>query len=74
MSGRRVRGSRYRVPPRKPMDQHKQTASFSLDPARRAWLRENYARLGYRNESHAVDELIKRLMDEGDSGRDRKRQ
>jgi hypothetical protein len=54
------------MPPRKPLDQHKIQLSVTIDRDRRLWLRENYAALGFRSESHAVDEAIGLLMKKGE--------
>jgi len=57
------------MPARKPFEQHKIAMSITLEPARRKWLRENYAELGYRSESHAVDDAIGLLMQKAEPGR-----
>ena len=56
------------VPPRKLPQEHKQHLTVTVEPATREWLRQNWERLGYRSESHAVDDAIKRLRESG-SGR-----
>ena len=57
------------LPPRKPLDQHRLQLSVTLDRDHRTWLRENYAELGYRSESHAVDEAIGLLMRKAEADR-----
>lgn len=52
------------VPAKKPLDQHKQTYSFSLDPLRRKWVRENFERLNYRSESHMMDDILRQYIEE----------
>ena len=73
MNRARVGHTRYTLPPRKPIEEHRKSVSYSIDPQRREWLRENFDRLGFRNESHAVDELIRRLIREDESGSKEKR-
>ena len=51
------------VPPRKPINEHKQSGTWSIDPNVRRWLRENFGGLGFRSESHAVEEAIRRLKE-----------
>jgi hypothetical protein len=51
------------VPPRKPLDEKKQPLSVTIEPDHRKWLRENYLHLGFRSESHAVDQAIRLLME-----------
>lgn len=60
-NGRRVAD----MPPRKPADEHKQHLNVTVEPINREWLRENWAQLGYRSESHAVDDAIRRLRESG---------
>jgi hypothetical protein len=50
------------MPPRKPFDQHKLPLSVTVDRTHRLWLRENYLELGFRSESHAIDDAIGLLM------------
>lgn len=50
------------MPPRKPLDQHRVQLSVTVDRDHRVWLRENFAGLGYRSESHAIDEAIALLI------------
>ena len=60
-----LRGSnrqRSQVPPRKPAEERKQALTVTLEPGHRHWLRENYRALGFRSESHAVDEAIRLLI------------
>lgn len=65
MTRNRLGRRRSVLPPKKPIEAHKVSVSISLDPARRRWLRENFDRLNYRNESHMVDDLIRRSMEAG---------
>ena len=58
------------MPPRKPLDKHKQSMTVSIDPENRQWLRDHYADYGFRNESHAVDEAIRRLRTAKEQGAD----
>jgi len=53
------------MPPKKPAEEHKQRLNATIEPANRLWLRDNWARLGYRNESHAVDDAIRKLRESG---------
>ena len=62
MTRNRLGGPGTHLPPKKPLAAHKLSISISLDPGRRRWLRENFDRLGYRSESHMVDDLIRRAM------------
>jgi len=55
---RQVGGS---MPPRKPLNEHKQPMTVSLEPSNRQWIRENFRENGFRNESHLVDEAISLL-------------
>ncbi len=55
------------LPPRKPLDQHRLQLSVPLDRTHRTWLRENYAELGYRSESHAVDAAIGLLIQKAEA-------
>lgn len=50
------------VPSKKPPEQHKLPLSVTINPSRRLWLKQNFAELGFRSESHAVDEAIGLLM------------
>jgi hypothetical protein len=50
------------MPARKDLEQHRIQLSVTVDRTHRTWLRENYAELGFRSESHAVDEAIGLLM------------
>jgi len=58
------------MPPRKPLNQHKQSMTVSIEPMNRAWIRENFQGNGFRSESHLVDEAIRllkeRLKEESD--------
>ena len=69
---RRMRLTRVHptVPPKKPLEQHRQSTSFSLSPERRRWVQDNYERLNYRTPSHLVDDLIRRLMVDSADGRE----
>ncbi len=51
------------VPPRKPLNEHKMPMSVSIEREHREWLRENYKGLGYRSESHAIDDAIRLLIE-----------
>jgi Arc/MetJ-type ribon-helix-helix transcriptional regulator len=51
------------VPPRKPLSQHKQSMTVSIEPTNRAWIRENFQGNGFRSESHLVDEAIRLLKE-----------
>lgn len=53
---------RFNVPPKKPREEHKQVLTVTVDPGHRKWLRENYLALGYRSESHAVDDALRLLI------------
>jgi hypothetical protein len=64
MNRRRPSPVHSQVPPKKPVEQHHQTTSYSISPERKRWVQENYDRLGYRNPSHLVDDLIRELMSE----------
>ena len=55
-----VRGS---MPPRKPLNEHKQSMTVSIDPSNREWIRASYRDNGFRNESHMVDEAIRLLRE-----------
>lgn len=57
------------MPARKPLEQHRLQLSVTLDRTHRTWLRENYAELGFRSESHAVDEAIGLLMRKAEADR-----
>ncbi len=61
------------MPPRKPLDQHKQSMTVSLEPSNRKWIRESFQDNGFRSESHLVDEAIRLLMEKTErEGRGRK--
>lgn len=49
------------MPPRKPLEKHRQSMTVSLEPDNRSWIREHFEEYGYRSESHAVDEAIRLL-------------
>ena len=59
------------MPPRKPLDQHKQSMTVSIDPSNRKWIRDSFRDNGYRSESHLVDGAISLLKDKlkGDEAR-----
>ncbi len=57
------RQARASMPPRKPLDEHKQPMTVTLQPENRRWLRDHYQELGYRSESHAVDDAIRLLKE-----------
>jgi Arc/MetJ-type ribon-helix-helix transcriptional regulator len=59
---RRPAGVGY-VPPKKPKDKHKKSVTVTLEPEHCVWLRENYKSLGFRSESHAVDEAVRLMME-----------
>jgi hypothetical protein len=68
MRGTRSNGNGHRepeMPPKKPAEEHKQHLNVTVEPVNRAWLKENWARLGYRSESHAVDDAIRKLRESG---------
>ena len=71
-----VRRIRYAVPPRKPIEEHQKSVSSSIDPHHAEWLKLNFGRLNYRNPSHAIDEAIRRMMEESgaDSSKEKKGQ
>ncbi len=51
------------VPPRKPLEDHKQSMTVSIEREHREWIRNHYRELGFRSESHAVDTAIHLLME-----------
>jgi hypothetical protein len=51
------------MPPKKTPEERKQAITVSLEPQHRQWLRENFRREGFRNESHAVDGAIQLLIE-----------
>lgn len=57
------------MPPRKPFDQHKLPLSVTVDRTHRLWLRENYLDLGFRSESHAIDDAIGLLMQKAEAAK-----
>ncbi len=58
------------MPQRKPLNQHKQPMTVSLNPGNREWIREHFEECGYRSESHAVDAAID-LLRKGRSKEDK---
>jgi hypothetical protein len=61
------------MPPRKPLDQHKVQLSVTVDRDHRVWLRENFVGLGFRSESHAVDEAIGLLKQKSEADKSSQR-
>lgn len=55
------------MPPRKDPEKRMQHLTVTVSPANREWLRANWEKLGYRNESHAVDDALRRMRVEGAS-------
>lgn len=51
------------MPSRKPLNEHKQSMTVSIEPMNRNWIRENFRDKGFRSESHLVDEAIRLLME-----------
>jgi len=51
------------VPPRKPLNQHKQSMTVSIEPSHRTWIRESFQDNGFRSESHLVDAAIRLLKE-----------
>jgi len=62
-----ARQSSYRagsnLPPRKPLNKHKQALTVTIEPEHRQWLREHFMEYRFRSESHAIDEAIKLLRE-----------
>lgn len=59
----------HSMPPRKPLNQHKQSMTVSIEPFNRTWIRENFQGNGFRSESHLVDQaisLLKEILNEED--------
>ena len=52
--------------------QKKLPMSVSISADRRKWIRENYESLGFRSESHAVDEALRLLIESRGSTRKRR--
>ena len=50
------------MPPKKPEHLRKVPITVTIDPEHRKWLKDNYSKLGFRSESHAVDEAIRELI------------
>ncbi len=55
-----------RVPARKPLNEHKQPLSVSIEPENRQWIREHWKELGFRSESHLVDEALRQFRERAD--------
>ena len=51
------------LPPRKPLNEHKQSMSVTIEPEHREWVRNNFRQYGFRSESHVVDEAIRLLIE-----------
>lgn len=54
------------MPPRKPLNEHKQSMTVSIEPRNRNWIRENFQDKGFRSESHMVDEAIRVLKEQSE--------
>lgn len=52
------------MPPKRPREERKQALTITIEPQHRQWIRENYKALGFRSESHAIDEAIRLLIAE----------
>lgn len=63
----KARQSGGSMPPRKPLSEHKQSMTVSIDPSNRQWVREHFRDNGFRNESHLVDEAIRLLKEKSDN-------
>jgi hypothetical protein len=53
------------LPPRKAPEKHMQHLTVTISPVNREWLRQNWEKLGYRSESHAVDDALRQLRESG---------
>jgi hypothetical protein len=51
------------MPPRKPLDKHKQQMSVSIEKKHRDWIREHWEEYKFRSESHAIDAAIDLLIE-----------
>lgn len=61
------------VPARKPLSEHKLPMSVSMEPDNREWIREHWRELGYRSESHLVDDAIRVLRATRENSRKERR-
>lgn len=52
-----------RMPERKSRNERKRALSVTVMPDHLHWLHENYTRLGFRSQSHAIDVAIELLKE-----------